>query len=672
MMSGHPAVVFRRCLAAVLLVAAVAASARAQAPATDLGHATLEDLMNVEITLASRKEQPADTVPAAVYVITRDDIERSGLTTLPELLRLVPGMQVARINSNNWAISIRGFNDLWANKLLVLVDGRSVYTRVFSGVFWNSQDFPVGDIERIEVIRGPGGSLWGANAVNGVINIITRSAANTKGALVSVGGGSHGESAVSARYGGSMGGAAYRVYSQWADHGQSVDAASAASGDDWSRFTNGFRLDWTTDANAITAEGSFVNGAARPLWSPIVGPTPALSAAVFEDANTSDGAGLVRWTHSTGVDSELQVQTWIDLRRRSDGNGVRQQENVFAADLQYQTKLPARQDLIVGGGYRAGNATTDGNLNYSLTSSDTFDRVLSLFAQDDIDLPSHFRISLGSKLEHDAVAGWGVQPTTRVMWEPAGSQHLWAAWSRALRTPSANDLGIRVNYAAFIGDRGTPVLLGFQGNPDYHTEELRETEAGYRVTFGTTTSADVTVFRGHYSHLVTQEPLAPAFEATPAPHLFVGAELANLSSADTSGVEVAARWMPATFSQIDASYSRLSTTPSLDAASHDQAASLFDGNAPTEQWQLHSAWWLGRRWQVDGSLFHVGRLRQLDVPAYTRVDLRLEVKLSKVLTLVAAGQNLLDPAHAEFANGNTGLTATLVPRTADLRLVWRF
>jgi iron complex outermembrane recepter protein len=638
----------------------------------DLSRATIEDLMNVEITVVSRKEQRADTVAAAVYVITHDDIARSGMTTLPELFRLVPGMQVAQINSNNWAISVRGFNDLWSNKLLVLIDGRSIYTRVFSGVFWSSQDIALEDIERIEVIRGPGGSIWGANAVNGVINIITRSAADTVGTVVSVGGGSFDRSAVSGRYGGTLGAAAYRVSSQWSDHGQSVDAASAPAGDAWRRLSNGFRLDWTSGADALVAEASLVTGTSRPLWTPVNGPTPALSAGVFEDATESDGAWLARWTRTTGAASALQIQTSGDLRHRQDGNGVRQQENVVDVDLQYQTKLPARQALVVGGGFRAGNATTAGNLNYSLTTSDTFDRVLNVFAQDEVALSSRVRLTVGSKIEHDAVAGWGAQPTVRIMWEPISSQHVWAAWSRALRTPSANDLAIRVNYAAFTGARGVPVELGFTGNPDYHTEEFLDTEGGYRVAVGTKVSADVTVFRGHYDHLKTNEPSAPVFEVAPVPHVFVGTELANLLSADTSGVEVAAHWIPTVVWHVDGSYSHLRVAPSVDAASHDAAAPLFDGSAPANQWQMHSSWWIARRWQTDVSVYHVGELRELTVPAYTRADARLEVKLSKPLALVVTGQNLFDGSHAEFANASTGLAATLVPRSASLRVVWRF
>ncbi|HWW87512.1 MAG TPA: TonB-dependent receptor plug domain-containing protein, partial [Vicinamibacterales bacterium] len=230
--------------------------ARSQTTQPDLARATLEELLNVEITSASRKEQRADQAPAAVYVITQDDIRRSGITVLPEVFRLVPGMQVAQINSSDWAISVRGFNDLWSNKLLVLVDGRSIFTREFSGVLWNAQDLMLEDIDRIEVIRGPGGTVWGANAVNGVINIITKSANDTKGALVRLGGGSYAGADAAVRYGGSFGNTAYRVYSQWSDHGQSESAPQVQANDAWNRLTNGFRTDWAQGGQAVTLEGN--------------------------------------------------------------------------------------------------------------------------------------------------------------------------------------------------------------------------------------------------------------------------------------------------------------------------------------------------------------------------------------------------------------------------------
>src|SRR5581483_12025262 len=266
----------RRVTIAMAAAAALTASATAVAQTRgDLAGAAIEDLMNIEITSAARKEQPANAVPAAVYVITSDAIRRSGLTTVPELLRLAPGVDVAQINSNSWAVTIRGFNDRWANKLLVLIDGRSIYTRTYAGVDWSMQDLPVDDIDRIEVIRGPAASTWGANAVNGVINVITKSAADTQGTFVSLGSGRIDQGSAAARYGGATDHASYRAYAQWTDGSAFVDAGHQSTGDTWSRFSTGFRSDWTRGADSVTAEATLVAGRAWPLWTSYVGPTPS-------------------------------------------------------------------------------------------------------------------------------------------------------------------------------------------------------------------------------------------------------------------------------------------------------------------------------------------------------------------------------------------------------------
>lgn len=665
----------RKPLATLLCIglAGNASMASAQTRSTDLAAITLEDLLNIEITSASRKEQRVGDTPAAVYVITQDAIRRSGITTIPELFRLVPGTQVAQVNSNNWAISVRGFNDLWANKLLVLVDGRSIYTRTLAGVSWSMQGLLLEDIDRIEVIRGPGGSIWGADAVNGVVNIITKTAADTQGTLVRVGAGTYDRGQGALRYGGSFWNVDYRVFAQWADHDGSLVARRTRAADAWHRFTNGFRLDWSGRRDSITTAGSFVNGSSRPLWSSFTGPAPSLSTAVFGATTQHDGSVLGRWTRSTERGGKVQVQSFFDVRQRIDGNGVRLHENTWDLDAQFRTEVGSRHDVILGGGYRDSDAITAGTFAYSVSPASSENDVLNVFAQDDIALTDRARLTIGSKFERDSFAGWNVQPTVRFI-TPIGrhDQRVWAAVARAVRTPSTNDLGIRVNYAAFTGDRGIPIVLGLIGNPDYQTEQFLDAEGGYRIDLGTKASADITVFRGNYKSLTTNEPMAPVFETMPGPpHLFIATQFANLLDVDNAGIEVAGHWAPAAAWRIDASYSGLRLTPHADAASHDPAAPLYDGNVATQQWQVHTSTSLGRRLEVDGRLFHVGRLRKLEVPAYTRVDVRLEFQISRPLSVAATGQNLFNPAHAEFANA-PGVTSTLIPRSVNLRLLWRF
>jgi iron complex outermembrane receptor protein len=658
----------RRLIVTVSLLCAIAAEAMAQVtPPTDLGRATLEDLMKIQITSASRKEQRADEVPAAVFVITQDDIRRSGMRTLPELFRLVPGVQVAQLTSSNWAVSIRGFNDQYSNKLLVLIDGRSIYKRVFSGVFWDAEDLVLDDIDRIEVVRGPGAAVWGANAVNGVINIVTKSAQDTQGALVRLSAGTFDRAQATARYGGSFGSASYRVYSQWTARGD-TRLANAMPDDKWSVLTNGVRLDWARGADEWTVDGSVRTGDGHTIWSLPGSLVPDVAPRSHVASSFRTGNVLGRWTRRGDDGSSLQVQSSVGILRRIDF--VAADENSFDADVQYHRRLGARQDIVAGGGYHFVNSTIGRNFAVSFDPPTLNTVVASVFAQDEVALTGRLHLTLGSKFEHDTFSGWGLQPTVRLMWAPAPSHHLWVAASRALRTPSLRELAVRVN-AVVVPGPGAPIVIGSLGNPEYQGEALLDTEAGYRVEIGSTLFVDVTAFRGRYKGLPTQEPLAPVFEMTPgAPHVFMGSRLENRLQADTRGVEIAAHVTPVPAWRMDASYSSFHLTPHLDAASRDPRAAAFDGNAPAHQWQLGSSVWLGRRTEVNGTLFHVGTLSLLAVPAYTRADARVQVKLTGQLSVVAAGTNLLDSTHAEYASNV--MIATRVPRGANIQLVWKY
>jgi iron complex outermembrane receptor protein len=424
----------------------------------------------------------------------------------------------------------------------------------------------------------------------------------------------------------------------------------------------------------VTVEGSVANAVTRSLWTAVPGPTAALSGAAPDRPGTiASGNAFARWTRSFDERTSLQVQSYADIMHRHDGNGVAVQDSAVDFDAEFHRLLPHGHDLVAGGGYRAGRITTDGNFIYSVSNHRIDTSVLNAFVQDDILIAAPLQMTLGSKFEHDFLAGWSMQPTARVIWTPApAAGHLWGAVSRALRTPSTNDIGMRINFAAFTGDRGLPVVLGLVGNSGYHAERLLNIEGGYRVDVAAKLSTDVTVFHGRYSGLPTQEPMTPQFEAAPAPHLFIATQTSNLLDANSSGVEFAAYWTPLASWRFDAGYSALRISPHPDAASRDTTAANEDGNAPAQQWQLHASSWLTPRLELDGGVYSVGRLRVLNVPAYTRVDAQAQLKLSQPLSLAITGQNLLDGGHLEFANGNTGLTATSIPRSAGARLIWTF
>jgi iron complex outermembrane receptor protein len=659
----------RLLVVALLSTVALPMTGFAQTKVPDLAQASIEDLMNIEITSASHKEQRAGDVAAALSVITQEDIRRSGMTTLPELLRLVPGVQVAQINSNKWAVAVRGFNNLFADKVLVLVDGRTVYDRLNSGLFWESLNVPLDQIERIEVVRGPGGATWGANAVNGVINIVMKSAADTTGGAVSVGGGTFDGTHAAARYGGTLGRVGYRVFSQWSGHEQSLIDAKTPANDGWQSQTHGFRLDWTDNRDAFMAEAGATLGRLRGLFHGPSGPVPAVKPVWSDLSYTHEYNMLGRWTHRRDSGASLQVQSSIDYRRNEDGTNPSQVQADI--DAQYHTAIGRRQDIVVGVGYRLVDEDVLGGFSFSIIPGQVRNTVVNVFAEDEIALGQRVHLTLGTKVERDSYVGWGVQPTARVMWTLVPhQQHVWAAVSRALRTPSLGDVSGRYNFTSFIGQGGLPVVVGALGNPAFQSEVFVNTEGGYRREFGSVASVDVTAFVGRYDNLKTSEPLAPRMELTPAPaHLFIPVQFGNLLAATSYGIEVGAHWTPTRWWRVDGGHSTFHLTPRLSAASRDTAAASFDGDAPAAQWQARSAFSLAHGVGLDAMLFHVGALSNLHIAAYTRADARLEVPLTRGLSLAAVGQNLLDPEHTEYAARI--VTPTLVPRSASINLIWK-
>jgi iron complex outermembrane recepter protein len=658
-----------------LLLAALTAGGATDAvaqhtPPVDLTRFTIEDLMNIQVTSAARKEQRFGDVPSAIYVITQDDIRRSGMTTLPELLRLVPGVQVAQINANKWAVAVRGFNKLFADKLLVLIDGRTVYDRLNSSVFWESLDIPLDQIERIEVTRGPGGATWGANAVNGVISIVTRHARDTPGAAVTVSGGTFDGMHVATRYGGANGRLAYRLSSQFAAHGQSRLDAKGPAGDSWKSQTHRVRVDWSGTADTLMLTGDATFADLQGLFHGPTGPVPAVKPPELRQY-TREFDALGRWTRRLANGSSLQLQSFIDFRHNDDSVNPRQTQ--VDVDAQYHTTFAIRHDVVMGGGYRFLHERVRGGFAFSIIPGTVTETIVNLFAQDEIALGPRVRLTLGAKVERNSDVGTSVQPTARVMWSIVPRRHqVWGAASRAERSPSLGDLAGRYNFASFIGPGGLPVVIGAVGSRDFKSERVLNVEAGYRLGVGSVASLDVTAFQGRYQDLKTSEPLPPFLESTPAPlHRFVPTQFGNLLDATTSGVEVSAHLTPVGWWRLDAGYSAFHLTPHLSPASRDAAAAVFDGSAPRDQWQVRSAFSLPRGVELDGMFFHSGPLRRVGVGGYTRADVRFAMPLARGLMLSAVAQNLFDPAHAEFAGVGAIVTPTRIPRSARIQLSWR-
>jgi iron complex outermembrane receptor protein len=652
-------------LAFVILVAAPV-SLRAQTTAPELTRLSIEDLLNIEVTSASRKEQRVMDVAAAVFVITQEDIRRSGMTTIPDLLRLVPGVNVAQINSNKWAVSVRGFNGLFANKLLVLIDGRSVYNQLYSGVIWDTVDLMADDIDRIEVIRGPGATAWGANAMNGVINIVTRSAADSQGGVVRMDAGGNGTQAA-LRYGGTAFNTPYRVFAQWTSRDESILVPGVRANDASHSVTAGFRADRSGTRGEFTLTGKFTAGRSKPLWLNLDAATAATQPVLGDSSETRAGHLLGRWASAPGAGVHLQVQSSIDLANLQEAVG-HFTRRAIGVEAQARKTVAGRHDLVTGVGYRHVDERLDGRNHVSLIPADNHSILLTAFIQDDVAMPGdRVHLILGTQFQHDSQFGAGIQPSVRLMWNVRPRQRLWAAASRAIRTPSLADRFIRVDYPPQPTPIGLPLFATVIGNPDVGNETFADLEAGYRIEAGASASIDATAFAGRYTDLITNEVSAPVLVFAPGPRLEVTSRNRNQMTATTRGVEVAAHWAPAATVWFDASIAMLQINTRLRDAAGTVAADV-----PRMQWQARAVFQPAPRATITASLFHVGRLRVSAVEAYTRADVMVEWRVSDRLALMAIGQNLLQASHAEFIGTNSLLLSTRMPRSLGVRARWMF
>lgn len=632
----------------------------------DLTTASLEDLMQIEVTSVSKKEQRLNRVAAAVYLLTQEDIRRSGYSSLPEALRMVPGLQVARIDSSKWAISARGFNGQYANKLLVLVDGRSVYTPLFSGVYWNLQNIPLEDVERIEVIRGPGATMWGANAVNGVINIITKHTRDTQGGLASVGAGSEELASGMFRYGGKAGSRAhYRAYLRHFERDHLVDARGGPAADDWNVLRSGFRMDWdASPKDAISIHGDLFrarNG--QRINSFLL--RPPYAETVEDRLESSGGYFLSQWTHRFSERSDLGVQFYYD---RSDRREIVLGElrDTLDFDFHHRYAVSGRHELVWGLGHRTTRDRVTATRIATLSPDHLAFRLDSGFVQDEIVLaPERVYLTLGTKLEHNSFTGFEIQPTAKLLWSPGRRHAVWASVSRAVRTPSRGERYARLSLYSQPGPGGLAILASVFGNPELPSETLLANEVGYRFQPVEHLSFDVTAFYNRYRHLVRTVPGNPLLDPAPVPHLLVPVSILSGNRSNRPGLEVAAQWTAHHRWKLAGSYTGLRTPPSNPVVTGPQAGS------PTHQFQIRSYLDLTRTLQLDTALYYVDRLPSVQVPAYTRLDTRLGWRPTEHVEFSLSLQNLLDDRHPEFVS--EALTAgSEVRRSVYGRIGWRF
>ena len=623
----------------------------------ELESASIEELMNVRVTTVSRGESTIGKSPAAAFVITTEMIRRSGATSIPEVLRMVPGLQVARIDSHRWAIGVRGFNQEFSNKLLVMIDGRAVYSPLFSGVRWDQHDPMLEDIERIEVVRGPAAALWGANAVNGVINIISKSARDTQGTLVTGGWGNEEPGFGAIRFGGMMGEEIfYRAYAKAQSLGDTKFPDGSASEDAWKRFQAGFRIDaYPNGENRFTLQGDVGFGEPRELFNPF-----GTTAIVPDTIRHLTANVLGRWTRTLGPDSDFTLQAYYDFSKREVFNQT-ERLGTFDLDFQHHLRLGVRHALTWGGGYRI---TMDDIVFAAPISFDERYRNIHLgrlFLRDDIKLvDERLTLTLGSQIEYYSFSGFDYQPTGRLTWTPTARQTAWAAVSRALRTPSRADNDLRVTTAI----PPTSILP----NTDLNPERVHSYELGYRAQLHERFSVDLAVFYSDYDRLRSREILAPG--VTMRDEKIHG---------ETYGGEIALSWQPTGWWHLRAAYSYLQIQLHNARDGTDATTTRLDeGRNPEHQASLHSSWDITRSVNLDATVRYVDQLRSVapfpDIPSYVELDLRLAWRPHPNLELAVVGLNLLDSSHPEFLPGAFGFLGQPreIPRGVYGMLTWRF
>ena len=628
--------------------------------------------MRMEVTSVSKKERPLGTSPAAVFVLTHEDIRRSGLTSVPELLRLVPGLHVARIDGSKWAVSARGFNGRFANKLLVLVDGRTVYSPLYSGVYWDEVDVPLEDIERIEVIRGPGATMWGANAVNGVINVITRPADSTRGTSVSLTTGTEDRLAASARFGGTLGdGVSWRVWGKAFDRGPLARADGAEAHDGWRMGRSGFRADYRpSEADAFTLQGDLHHGHEDQTSAAVLYAAPYRQ--LFDERAQVSGRNLVaRWTRSHSPQSESSLQVFADHSSRLESL-LDQRRTTLDVDFQHRQAIGTRHDVVWGLGYRRGRSELTNSEVVYFAETDRREWLVSVFAEDEVQLvPERLALTLGMKVERNVYSGVELQPNVRAMWSVSERDSIWTAVTRGVRTPSLLENGANVKIASAPGPQGLPAVITVIGNGTAEIESLWATEVGYRRHWSTV-SVDVSAFRNHYGSLFSLNPGAPDLVVAPTPFLRVPFYVASDLRGRAYGVEAAGTWRARQGWTLTAGYTWLGVQLTSDGV--EQPGVRFEDaedDTPRHQVVLRSLSSFGRRWEADAAVFLRGTSDEGRVPGGTRLDLRAGYRVSDRLTISLAGSNLLDARHVEFVS-TFNEEITQPKRSLTLRTSWSF
>jgi iron complex outermembrane receptor protein len=627
----------------VLAFPALATASATEADPDDIAGLSLEALANVRVTSVSRRSEPVADAAASIYVISGETIRRSGAATLPEALRLAPNLQVARVDARNYAVTARGFNSAFENKLLVLIDGRSVYTPLFSGVYWDAQDVVLEDVERIEVISGAGATMWGANAVNGVINIITKVAGATQGTQISA---SYDRDLASGsvRHGGALAnGMRYRMYAKSSRHDDIERENGLANLTGWKRSQAGFRADWGQGADMATVQGDAYTG--------------ALHQQGTRDIRIAGANLLGRKSVRLAGGSELTAQAYWDFTERNQPGAFIEHLNTLDVQLQSSSTLAGRHRLVWGAGYRVAFDRLDNGAAFAFLPGDLNLHWGNVFVQDEIDLTDTVRVIAGAKLEHNNYTGLEFLPTLRLAWKPTGSSLAWASASRTVRAPS------RIDHD-FYSPTNPVVVAGvpryaLAGGPDFDSEVADVFELGYRIQATPSLSYSVTAFASEYDRLRTLEPNPSGS----------GSVFRNMASGHTSGVEMWSTWEVNPALRLTAGLVAQRVRTMTEPGSRDtSAATGLATSDPSNYWKLQASYDIARGHSLDMFLRHYGKLSRPSVPAYESLDINYTWRVTPGFDVSVRGRNLLDAAHPEFGGG---LNRSVYERNVGVNLVWR-
>lgn len=671
---GRGACAWVACLLIAACVPCTGHGAEGEAATDELFAMSIEQLLEVDVTTVSRHDESLRTAAAAVYVITQEDIERSGARYIPELLRMVPGLHVARLDANKWAVASRGFNGRFARHLLVLMDGRTVYSPLFSGTFWEYQDTPLHDIARIEVIRGPGGTMWGANAVNAVINIITKRADTTQGHRAEAGAGTQSRRFGSYRYGGTLNDETfYRFYVKAHEHGPF--ARDGGADDQWRSQRVGFRMDWRPQGSErLTLQGD--------LFDTETGQGLLAFPIDEEDVQATGGNLLARWERDLAAGDRLSLQVYYDYLNREEVS-IDEERHTLDFDAQHRLQLGTRHDVTWGVGFRVtrDNLRDSPNVRLLVADQDRTDRLYSLFAQDEIALvPELVELTLGAKFEHNDYTGAEIQPNVRLSYVPSDNHTLWAAASRAVRTPARLE---RTTQLTTVFSNGTLVQL--ETGRDFDSEILWAYEFGHRARLSKRLSLDTAFFYHDYEQLQSVDlvgaAIPPPYPPNPLPgtagNPLVG-EVGNGVYGETYGVETTARWQVRHWWRLVGSYAFARVCLHVDRGVNDiTSEALFEEDHPRHQASLRSMMDLPNGIQFDTWLRFVDRIKTAEGDHFfdevLELDARVRWQATPTLKFELVGRNLLDDRHGEYGSSVIYRTeATETERSAYVQMTWDY